>query len=360
MPKTTWFDLLQQHIKIDIDCLDPVETQALLPFVPHDQTSNQHLVYQQMVAPQNRDLFLQTVKERRDEGWQSILDCMSVRLCALNKGKIRGRFHLQTSPFDAYDEAKTIAHARSYAREFEKAGISKDQFCIKIPSTGPALNAGRVLLGEGIRTLGTSLFSVAQAIAASQAGCLSISPYYNFSWYHADRTQWPDLPDPALQHPMSPRIVQILRAYKTLEAAIGKPQPMLKMASFLSPQEAVAMAELGCAHATIPANILAELATLDAESTDTPPPLPPYRSAGPGVPSARLAGLAATDPLAGAAWDGAVAPTDLDYLADGGAALHEAIEADPMTKRGLEEALLMFQACERQSRAAIEEALKQI
>jgi transaldolase len=41
------------------------------------------------------------------------------------------------------------------------------------------MNAGAILLKEGIRTLGTSLFSVAQAIASSQAGCLYISPYFN-------------------------------------------------------------------------------------------------------------------------------------------------------------------------------------
>lgn len=86
---------------------------------------------------------------------------------------------LQSSAFVAYDTEKLIAQARSYAYELERVGISKDRICIKIPCTGPALNASPILLQEGIRTLGTSLFSLAQAIAASQAGCLSISPYYN-------------------------------------------------------------------------------------------------------------------------------------------------------------------------------------
>jgi transaldolase len=72
-----------------------------------------------------------------------------------------------------------IADAHSYISELEKVGITRDRVCIKIPSTGPALNAGPILLKEGIRTLGTSLFGLPQAIAASQAGCLSISPYFN-------------------------------------------------------------------------------------------------------------------------------------------------------------------------------------
>jgi transaldolase len=35
------------------------------------------------------------------------------------------------------------------------------------------------LNAEGIRTLATGVFSLEQGIAASQSGCLFISPYYN-------------------------------------------------------------------------------------------------------------------------------------------------------------------------------------
>ena len=103
----------------------------------------------------------------------------AVLLSKENIGNIRGRVLLQTLPSKAFDTEATIAHARAYAREFESVGISKDRFCIKIPSTGPALNGAAVLEKEGIRTLGTALFGLPQAIACSQAGCLSISPYYN-------------------------------------------------------------------------------------------------------------------------------------------------------------------------------------
>lgn len=111
---------------------------------------------------------------------ESMLWCQqSALLCSKNIENIQGRVLLQSSAFGAYDTDKIVEHARAYAAEFEKVGIGKDRFCIKIPCTGPALCASPILLKEGVRTLGTSLFSVAQAIAASQAGCLSISPYYN-------------------------------------------------------------------------------------------------------------------------------------------------------------------------------------
>ena len=50
---------------------------------------------------------------------------------------------------------------------------------IKIPSTPEALLACREVEKEGIRTLATSLFSVPQALAAQEAGCLYIAPWLN-------------------------------------------------------------------------------------------------------------------------------------------------------------------------------------
>ncbi|TPX17520.1 uncharacterized protein E0L32_003163 [Thyridium curvatum] len=360
MATVTWLDKLQEQLKIDIDCMDPAEATRFLPFKPHDMTSNQGIVYKQMIAPENRDLFLKTVKEGKDEGVDVIIDRMSALLCAKNLPNLQGRVLLQCSAFHAYDTDKVVAHARSYAREFERLGVPKDRICIKIPATGPALNASPVLLEEGIRTLGTSLFSVPQAIAASQARCLSISPYFNFIWCHFDRSQWPDAADPALEHPMAPRLLQIAETYRRLRAQTGRPQPQLKPASFLSAREAAAMAELGCEHATLPENILLELSALDAQA-NPPPGGGGAAAANDGRPSPRLAHLLAVDPLAGPeGWDGRLAATDVDYLADNGAALEKAIAADPITVKGIKAALEFFQGQEMQMRAAVEEILKQV
>lgn len=88
-------------------------------------------------------------------------------------------------PSKAYDEKATIDHARLYDQEFKRVGISRARYCIKIPATGPALNAAKVLSqdldedGLPIATLGTAIFGVPQAIAASQANMIYISPYFN-------------------------------------------------------------------------------------------------------------------------------------------------------------------------------------
>ena len=57
--------------------MDPAEAKRLLPFKPWDQTSNQRLVYEQMVSPENRDMFLKTAKELKEQGWEAILDRMA-------------------------------------------------------------------------------------------------------------------------------------------------------------------------------------------------------------------------------------------------------------------------------------------
>lgn len=119
----------------------------------------------------------------------------------------------------------------------------------------------------------------------------------------------------------------------------------------------MAMAEFGCEHATIPEDIILQLTVLDAEANPPPGDEAPKKV---GVPSPRIAHLASTDPLAGPDWDGKLPATDVDYLAGNGAALQKAISADPVTERGLREALESFQANELQSKAAIEEVLKQV
>lgn len=115
----------------------------------------------------------------------------------------------------------------------------------------------------------------------------------------------------------------------------------------------MAMAELGCEHATIPEDILLQLSILDVEKN------PPPAEFNGTVPAARLAHLLKVDPL-NESWDGVLPPTDADYLTDNGTFLDKLIEADPVTKRGLRMALEAFRDNEAQSRAAIEKVLNQV
>ncbi|KAJ7282846.1 hypothetical protein C8J57DRAFT_52967 [Mycena rebaudengoi] len=361
---STLIEILETQLNVDVDSMDPNVAKSL-PFMPHNMTSNQCVVNEQMQVPENREMFLGAVKEYGHLGWEAVLDRISALLCAANIGNIQGRVLLQTSPFHAYDTQKVVDHARSYVVELAKVGISKDSLCIKIPATGPAMNAGRILLEEGIRTLGTSLFSLSQAIASSQAGCLYISPYYNEIRAHTDLSIWPNSEDPATEHPMSHRLMQILETYKRLYKETGKEQPMMKPASFVSTQEVMACGEMEMHHATISARLLTDLCKLPAVPSASAK-IPgvakvdmtrPYADTRP-TPT-RLANVSAADPLT-ENWDGKLASTAIDYLANNGAELTKAIEADPVTKQRLYDALEIFKVGELSSKAIIEQAIKDL
>lgn len=162
---------------------------------------------------------------------------------------------------------------------------------------------------------------------------------------------------------MSARIVQIQDTYKQLHKATGKSQPKMKLASFISAKEAMAAAEWGCHSATLSPKMLDELAKLVYDGSKQPgeghpkpaPGVEFYAAAG--ATPERLRALISADPLAAADWDGTLASTEVDYLANGGKQLDSAIEKDPITKTRLAASLEMFKDAEIKSRAKIEAIL---
>lgn len=175
-----------------------------------------------------------------------------------------------------------------------------------------------------------------------------------------DLSVWPDVEDPATQHPMSARVVRTLDTYRRLYRETGRPQPKMKLASFISAKEVMAAAEFGCHSATVGPKILDELARLTydgstqpGEGAPKPAPGVEHYQASSGRPApARLQRLLeAEDPDAG------LASTEVDYLADGGAALHKTFERDEVTRTQLAAALDMFTEAENKSKAKIEAVL---
>lgn len=220
--------------------------------------------------------------------------------------------------------------------------------------------AAKILNAEGIRTLGTTLFGLPQAIAAAQAGCLYISPYFNEVRAHADRRLWPNVEDPLTQHTNSGRMMQIIECYRKMEKETGKQMPWIKSASFINAKEAIANGEMGCQGATPLAFVLEELCntpvTDELTSNYKPDPYIYNRTDGHVAPE-KLAGLSKVDPLTSAKWDGKLADPSIDYLANQGAELEDACNKDPVTKARLRDALELFIGAEMESRTKIEDAI---
>ncbi|KAJ7064222.1 hypothetical protein C8F01DRAFT_1367564 [Mycena amicta] len=241
---------------------------------------------------------------------------------------------------------------------------STDRLCIKIPTTGPAMVAAAQLNKEGIRTLGTSLFAHIIMVRLQTRACREKEKY------------WPDLADPALEHPMIPRVLKIFEVYKRRAMETGQQQPLIKSASYLSVAEVLACAEIGVHHSTIPAGLLEKLRTLPATVASDPsvahilpgiakPTDMAHAYSAPAVdraPAPRLAHRLTTDPLTPGftgKWDGDVPyAQEVDYLADGGKKLDEAIERDVESKGRLVQALTGFQNHELVIREIIDKEMK--
>jgi transaldolase len=137
-------------VKVDVDSMDP-KIAAGLPFTPHDMTSNQLLVNEQLQNPENKELVEKTIREMKGASWEdihtvlvsqsglpdpesfwgtlgarmSLTSSQTARFAKRVFPHIQGRVLAQTSPRNAYDKDKIVAHAHAYAKAYNAEGISK-------------------------------------------------------------------------------------------------------------------------------------------------------------------------------------------------------------------------------------------
>lgn len=90
---------------------------------------------------------------------------------------------MQISPRFINDSDAIIRQCERFAGYFQEKDVPLSRFAIKLPFSGSAAAAAAELNSRGIRTLATAVFSLEQAIAASQSNCLFISPYFNGERY---------------------------------------------------------------------------------------------------------------------------------------------------------------------------------
>ena len=136
-------------MNVDVDWMDPTHSKDL-SIVPNDMTSNNLWVNQQMSHPENEQMVKDVCRELKSQGWKAAykrivgspwtgcgcaLTCFqAVLMCKNNIENIKGRVVLQVYPNEAYDTQAVLDSARAYAKEFARAGIPQDRYCIKIPS----------------------------------------------------------------------------------------------------------------------------------------------------------------------------------------------------------------------------------
>jgi transaldolase len=144
-----------------------------------------------------------------------------------------------------------VAKGKKFIRLYAEKGVDSSRVLIKLPSTWEGIRAGEILEKAGIHVNMTLLFSMAQAVAASNAGATLISPFVGriMDWYAAKEGKKSFEPeeDPG---------VKSVRAIYAYYKSIGS-KTIVMGASFRNKGEILALA--GCDKLTIAPKLLDEL-----------------------------------------------------------------------------------------------------
>ncbi|KAJ5116667.1 hypothetical protein N7456_001015 [Penicillium angulare] len=183
-------EYLRFKTQVDLDALDlDVAKNGALgkPYV--DATSNQIEVYFQLKAPNNAEV-VQTVMSITAEIHKNYhtmkfeelaVETASVYLAARILPYISGNVHVMANPFYSFHAQRIVEAGRRYHSIFHYIDptIDLNRVVMKVPATWEGLQACRALTTEGIKTLGTTVFSMEQCILAGEVGCVSVSPFIN-------------------------------------------------------------------------------------------------------------------------------------------------------------------------------------
>lgn len=179
-----------------------------------------------------------------------ITDRIAVNFGAEITRIVPGRVSTEVDADLSFDTVATVAKAKSIIADYADRGIDKTRILIKVASTWEGIRAVEKLQKEGIDCNMTLIFSLAQAIAAADAGAFLISPFVGriMDWYKTKegKTYTPEA-DPGVKSVRE--IYSYYKAYGIKTVVMG--------ASFRNAGEIEALA--GCDRLTISPELLKEL-----------------------------------------------------------------------------------------------------
>ncbi len=231
---------------------DTGDFAVIKEYSPEDATTNPTLILKAAQKPEYQSLVEAEIQDGRktsrslDDTMRGLLVHFGLEILKI----VPGRVSTETSAKIAFDTEALIAEGRQFIERYAKAGVGRERVLIKLASTWEGIQAARVLQKEGINCNMTLLFSMAQAVAAAEAGAKLISPFVGriLDWYKkANKREYAPVDDPGVQS-----VREIYAYYKTF----GHPTEIMG-ASFRSKGEVLELA--GCDLLTISPELLGEL-----------------------------------------------------------------------------------------------------
>tara|TARA_R100000027_G_scaffold53825_2_gene42784 strand:- start:6411 stop:7364 length:954 start_codon:yes stop_codon:yes gene_type:complete len=172
---------------------DTGDFQTIQAYEPQDATTNPSLILKAIGKPEYDSVIDAAIadasgKNGNEPELESVIDHLLVRFGMEILKIVPGRVSTEVDARLSFNVTGSIEKAKELIRLYEENGISRDRILIKLASTWEGIEAARHLQKEGIHCNMTLLFSLAQAIAAADAGAQLISPFVGriLDWYKAE------------------------------------------------------------------------------------------------------------------------------------------------------------------------------
>jgi transaldolase len=254
----TTLDQLKQYTTVVADTGD---FAAMAQFLPQDATTNPSLILKAVQKSEYQPLFEAAVKAHASESTNDIMDHVLVAFGLEILKIVPGRVSTEVDARLSFDTEASLVKARRIIKLYEAQGIAKERILIKLASTWEGIKAAEVLEKEGIHTNLTLMFSLAQAVACSDAGVTLISPFVGriYDWYKKQTGIEYD----AVKDKNDPGVESVETIYNYYKKFGIKTEVM--GASFRNIGQIIALA--GCDLLTISPDLLAKLQEMDEPLT---------------------------------------------------------------------------------------------
>jgi transaldolase len=195
---------------------------------------------------------------KRSASLSEVTDRVAVNFGAELTTIVPGRVSTEVDADLSFDTEAMVAKAKSFIAAYKERGIGHERILIKLASTWEGMKAAHQLQSEGIDCNMTLMFSIAQAVAAADAGAFLVSPFVGriLDWHvKAGGGPYDGESDPGVKS-----VREIYAYYKTYGI-----KTVVMGASFRSAGEIEALA--GCDRLTISPEWLDHLAKDEGQLT---------------------------------------------------------------------------------------------
>src|SRR5260221_14329026 len=191
-PETTkalsQLDQLKGFTKVVADTGD---FSTLKEFAPQDATTNPSLILKAAQMSGYNNLVEKAIADNKKSAATGeallgqIIDDLLVLFGSEILKIVPGRVSTETDANLSFDTQALVDKAHRFISLYKNLGVPRDRILIKLASTWEGIRAAEILEKEGIHCNMTLLFSLAQAVAAAEAGAKLISPFVGriLDWY---------------------------------------------------------------------------------------------------------------------------------------------------------------------------------